>query len=75
MPKFSTSAKVSLSKRGRGERKETLSSSGTDAGQGLQVGKQVNYGKIAQLLCPGGKGIRGGIWGSDGTWNGGGSLV
>lgn len=63
MPTFSTSAKVSLSKRGKGGRKETLSSSGTDAGQGLQVGKQVNYGKIAQLLCPGGKEVKGGIWG------------
>lgn len=75
MPTFSTSAKVSLSKRGKGGRKETLSSSGTDAGQGLQVGKQVNYGKIAQLLYPGGRGLKVASGGSDGTWNGGGSLV
>lgn len=34
------------------ERKETLTSYGRDAGQGLEVGKQVNHGKISSVVMP-----------------------
>lgn len=43
--------------RGRGEKKETLTRHGRDAGQWLELGKQVNRGKISSVVVPLGRGV------------------